>query len=1318
MRSLFQQLCVLCLVCLGTMAMVFAEEPSDDQLTEEDQLRQAVTWYRLARATNNGMDFHKRAETLYQQVADRTTDSVVKETANRGLDQVAFRIDNAHDTYRTLFEPVWWMAGEDSTIEWYDDVYMLALGNSWGAVEAHLQKELNPENHAAMIFVTRNGDLPQRLLDTGADNFAEELPNRLKLMRDEVVDFTEATPSMTGVPDDLLPFEIDWLSPPTLSNVQISELGRHFNKQGIVVIHANIDDEIEATNDHLSVVRISLATQFWKVGELQPYATIKSVGMGQDAKAHQNVATSWLIGMLLLTFLFSIFSVYRHGEQDKKLPSVLFAAALFFCLGGVWSHLAFGFAADYQVDWGQASLFRETGAWTRQVPYLPSLQWMWVLGLVALGGPILVLMWALTNMTPLLRGLITSNDLQMPVMLTSMNAGVVTWLFLPLVMAHTSEGVWVAISLSLSVIALSWVVSPFVNNLGRGIDNNNQTVIWVIATFILLSCSLALGLFNGWHWAVSVLLGGFAGVLSRQSFAYVEPVVEEDITFVDAENPFVHVSILPRSHQDLVQELCHSIREDQKSICIVDSHATGSSPILIEVHRAFQADTNMTAKVLYLSCEEMDAEPFVFIQRLFGKMGLKTSLMTSVSSQGSVVTESVDSLVSALPGVEFMMGLLGDTAAGLSREAIIQDLTRYLRHGVQKQPLVLILDNSTHIDEASREVMTQVIESEESFLVIWEEVTIGQFRQSPLCLNTEFREVPKIDEDEFVEFLDQFGVQQLPTEVIQDILSITDRDFQRILGVLRHLYQGKVLQKGADGGIHFTSDAQIHAILPSSYEEVEIERFNLLAPEQRLVLESASVCGVIFYAEEVAYALDMSELKVLETLEAIEQAVQPSIVFDVPNEAGIFQFYSRLSQQVIAKRLRYAQTDLPKEIAVRFHKQILRRAQENNFEDIALNRLVHHAMQIVHLQPQALSLVLLKYIETLGEQFAWPEIVDVYTEQQSFIEYMSVESKVRIQVWYAKAIAAHPNREQYRQVKPPAYSLFNITAAEPVSNPEAAMQFLARTIEIAIHLPEPAVFHVIKTWCQISYVRETAETFPQYAQEIALQVDGAIRAYVESYYHSNFRFSRNIAPDLKQLLDRVRQLPESGPRQFTLGSILKEYAGQYFYHTTQSMDEAQTKQFWYNDVLPLYEEANQLMLRSKDWNGLATSYGLQASTYLYTLKDFTKAIDLLQQDLDLILQYHFVNHEASIYTRMSQAYTGLLEQALSATPLDLDLVTSLYDQSIKSALLGKEIAEQRHDDRIVSQADACVQKLKELKAQHQLNFTKEEKTSSADTSSS
>ena len=47
-------------------------------------------------------------------------------------------------------------------------------------------------------------------------------------------------------------------------------------------------------------------------------------------------------------------------------------------IGGIWSHLSFSFAADYQVDWGQASLIYEDDAF--QIPYIPSMQWAWVLG--------------------------------------------------------------------------------------------------------------------------------------------------------------------------------------------------------------------------------------------------------------------------------------------------------------------------------------------------------------------------------------------------------------------------------------------------------------------------------------------------------------------------------------------------------------------------------------------------------------------------------------------------------------------------------------------------------------------------------------------------------------------------------------------------------------------------------------------------------------------------------------------------------------------------------------------------------------------------
>ena len=112
-----------------------------DTLTPEDQFRQAVTWYKVARATENSMEAHGRAVKLYEAVIEQTDDPELKLAAERGLDQVVFRVDNAHDIYERLFDPVWWVTGDDNTIEWYDDVYMLALGNSWNAVDAHLTKE-------------------------------------------------------------------------------------------------------------------------------------------------------------------------------------------------------------------------------------------------------------------------------------------------------------------------------------------------------------------------------------------------------------------------------------------------------------------------------------------------------------------------------------------------------------------------------------------------------------------------------------------------------------------------------------------------------------------------------------------------------------------------------------------------------------------------------------------------------------------------------------------------------------------------------------------------------------------------------------------------------------------------------------------------------------------------------------------------------------------------------------------------------------------------------------------------------------------------
>ena len=46
----------------------------------------------------------------------------------------------------------------------------------------------------------------------------------------------------------------------------------------------------------------------------------------------------------------------------------------------------------------------------------------------------------------------------------------------------------------------------------------------------------------------------------------------------------------------------------------------------------------------------------------------------------------------------------------------------------------------------------------------------------------------------------------------------------------------------------------------------------------------------------------------------------------------------------------------------------------------------------------------------------------------------------------------------------------------------------------------------------------------------------------------------NVTPYLKEIVDELKMLPETPIQQFALGSILKEYAGQYLHHSTQEMD--------------------------------------------------------------------------------------------------------------------------------------------------------------------
>lgn len=1284
---------------------VWAEETATE-LSPEDQFRQAVTWYKVARATENSMEAHERAAKLYKSVIENTDDTTLKLAAERGLDQTIFRIDNAHDTYRTLFDPVWWITGEDGTIEWYDDPYMLAVGNAWNAVEAHLSRELDPENHVAVVYVTRNPDLQRSLLDEGAENFEDNRDYRLKLIRDEIIGMAEATPSLTGMPDDLMPIVKPWIDKPNITSEDVEIIASKLNTQGIVLLHANIDDEIEPTDEYLGVVRMSLSTQFWKVGDDAPYATIKSIGIGQDATTHQGVAAKWLFVMALLSIATALAAIifndgrlsFRSKKGSLQVGRVVFTALMAFAVGCVWANLSFAFASDYQVDWGQASLIRDYDSF--QIPYLPSMRWAWVLGLVSLSGPALVLAWAFSRLDSIIYTLLPTKELQFPVLLPSMAVGILAFLFMPLVMAHTSGGLYVATTLTLSSVLAIWVLSPFIGQLFQGMGNTSKLTMWVVCFLIGLSLVLPFGLFNDWHWGVSVILLLSCAVTQWINFDGQEILDDEEaqpFEFVDVENPFVNLPLI-QAHQELLESITDTLEDH--SICVTNPKSIGQSPLFKRLHVRL-LDTNEEAqptKVVYLHCGENDSEPFAFVQRLFSKVGVHTNIIPSEDTGGNLITDSVDSIVTALPGVEFMMGLLGDATMGLSRQVIVNDLIEFLGVVVKRHTsIVLLIEEAHYIDDASLEVLQAVLIEEPALKVVWEVGTIDDLHLQ-FTSQSKNVEIPPVSFSELQEFLCEFGLIDMPEELLHEILEITQRDFSQIIGVLIYLYDEQHLQKDVEGHIRFTKDLKttpIHQIVPNDFERIELERFQQLTTQEQLILECASVCGVTFYAEEISHALEMSHIAVLSSLEHIERKMTPPMVFDVPEQNGVYQFHSRLTQSVISKRLVYEHSTLPKEFAVRFHKQIVHLADVNNTE-IPLHRLVQHAGRVRHLNTPNYLRLLSMYIDSLVHSFAWPEVVEVFLENSSIFDRMEVSDRLQCSIAYARAVRYHPNPKYFESMQPQVYQRLQISDGDPTSNVHASMQWMTMVLETALLEEESLLFKVVQEWCVLGFVpREEGQLprFVQYATEVLKYISGVPKYYLESFVHSANSRSMNVTPLLSDLVDALRAVEDSPQQQFALGSILKEYAGQHLFHATQGLSFEEKSIFWYNDIVPLYAEANQLMRTQQDWSGLAVSYGVQANMYLFTLQEFDKALDLLRQDLDLIERYHFVEYESSVYGRISLAYQGMLQQELSKDTPSATVAEDLFDLARSSAQKAFDVATRLHNDRDAGMAKSSVDKL-------------------------
>ncbi len=128
-------------------SVVFCDTTNYNQTIKSinSELKHAETWYWMARATNNSLDYHNYSEKHYQNVKDLalTLPESLQEpwlsTSEAGINQAEWRKINAWNNFRNIFPAVWWLIGNDPTLEFKDeDHLMLALSNCWQQLEPGL----------------------------------------------------------------------------------------------------------------------------------------------------------------------------------------------------------------------------------------------------------------------------------------------------------------------------------------------------------------------------------------------------------------------------------------------------------------------------------------------------------------------------------------------------------------------------------------------------------------------------------------------------------------------------------------------------------------------------------------------------------------------------------------------------------------------------------------------------------------------------------------------------------------------------------------------------------------------------------------------------------------------------------------------------------------------------------------------------------------------------------------------------------------------------------------------------------------------------
>ncbi|MEC7983703.1 MAG: hypothetical protein VX278_00985 [Myxococcota bacterium] len=1245
-----------------------ANEPNQAEQEAQGHLRNALTWYYLARYTENDSKAHSKAKDAYQKALDSLKNQpssnaiLLRNQAKIGLKQSDARIGNAQASFRNVMWPIWWITEADPTVEWFDDLYMKAAEIAFDRTNAQMAQLGAPTRVPVIVRASRNPNLPAKsLVDSSS------LDERIAGLRDEFLRVADNEDYLYGIPDDIgigLLGEtwIKILEGLDLGPAEFSQLRTKLSNNRVFILDIEIVDEIAMSDDYPSIVRIQTRGRVFDTETGDPIEEITAQGIGQDIRSQNSYAVVWIailfLTALATTLLRSHLLKKEEQENHPSWSSILGLATLAFIAGSLLGEFAGEISSEFLVEWGTSAFIREYTHFS--IPYAPILIWPLVHGAVVMAGPLFFLAWASMKLESYINKFISDPKAHLPIIAPAVQAGATTWMFYPLVEAVPGRGLATALPLSLVAILISFVMAvPLASVLGGGVIRRNTLVALGLGSIALLQI-LPIGMYNNNVWLATGIAIGLVGailwILGREMLVQTESELAEDS---GSDDVILEVSAQIGSLEEpawldvtgnlnIVEQV-----QERRHLHINGISKYGATRTLNEIDAQLQKANKRPIRIVLSAPSETGAAPYTLINELYEQLGIGNLDLSKQEQLSQSLKENImrtEEVLSMFPGFGLIVSSLSESGedASVLRSRIIEDGAKVLKDALEKtNTQVVLVENFHWIDTSSLDVLKryfEMCESPPSF--IWNTTLrpgdhLDDFSDLVAKHHSLTRlDLPKLDLEHAKQFIQNAGIREFPDELVETLVSAAEGSVGGLHLLLILLKENKLLLPQQQDSLILYYPIEnltpniIWAHLPKELQEQELNRFQHFNRETLFVLECAALCGSTFSIDELVAGVAMPRQTVLLKLEEIER-MNPPIIEDIPSLDRHFRFVNNLTRIALNRRLSIS-GDIKRELAKSMHAGILNRNLSGEF--LSPTQILHHSFPLGRVETQVENAAI-TLMRSYKHKCAWPEILTLYEQiQESLPQYENLHVQFEIQTIEAKALRFTGGQE----------------------NRDRAQEILRNIIEQmgdnVVDVDESLLFDIFFTLFESQFEERDLEELNALHQMCIdykpLVQSVLLRSLFLFYQHlSNSMLHRgtNIASELQDILNEMDTIspPCSREHDFLYAAVYQTYANKSWYEalsqTKLDPPPFTPEELWKDTVLPKMNRAMELKMALNDVQGMAMNYGIRGSIYLYNLREPTRALEAFEQDWKLVDENNLRSDKPGLLNKLGMTYQLLAE---------------------------------------------------------------------------